>query len=384
MEELIYLDHAATTPVHPRVREAMMPYISDYYGNPETLYSAGVTTSEAVEDARRKVAALINCDPSEIYFTSGGTESDNWAIKGTAFARRDKGRHIITSSIEHHAVLVPCQFLEKEGFDVTYLPVDSDGLVNPDDVKKAIRKDTILVSIMHANNEVGTIEPVGEIGRITREAGVPFHVDAVQTVGNYPVDVREMGCEMLALSAHKLYGPKGVGAMYLRRGTRIVQLMHGGGQEKGKRAGTHNVPGIVGLGKAAEVAMEEMEPAMERDAKLRDRLIDGISERITGTRLNGHREKRLPNNVNVCVERVEGEAMLLSLDMKGISCSSGSACTTGSLDPSHVLLALGVPVEVTHGSLRFTLGRLTSEDHINHVLDVLPGIVEKLRRMSPV
>ncbi|RKY25274.1 MAG: cysteine desulfurase NifS [Planctomycetota bacterium] len=384
MEELIYLDHAATTPVHPRVREAMMPYISDYYGNPETLYSAGVTASEAVEDARGKVAALINCDPSEIYFTSGGTESDNWAIKGTAFARRDKGRHIITSSIEHHAVLVPCQFLEKEGFDVTYLPVDSDGLVNPDDVKKAIRKDTILVSIMHANNEVGTIEPVGEIGRITREAGVPFHVDAVQTVGNYPVDVREMGCEMLALSAHKLYGPKGVGAMYLRRGTRIVQLMHGGGQEKGKRAGTHNVPGIVGLGKAAEVAMEEMEPAMERDAKLRDRLIDGISERITGTRLNGHREKRLPNNVNVCVERVEGEAMLLSLDMKGISCSSGSACTTGSLDPSHVLLALGVPVEVTHGSLRFTLGRLTSEDHINHVLDVLPGIVEKLRRMSPV
>ena len=384
MEELIYLDHAATTPVHPRVREAMMPYISDYYGNPETLYNAGVTASEAVEDARGKVAALINCDPSEIYFTSGGTESDNWAIKGTAFARRDKGRHIITSSIEHHAVLVPCQFLEKEGFDVTYLPVDSDGLVNPDDVKKAIRKDTILVSIMHANNEVGTIEPVGEIGRITREAGVPFHVDAVQTVGNYPVDVREMGCEMLALSAHKLYGPKGVGAMYLRRGTRIVQLMHGGGQEKGKRAGTHNVPGIVGLGKAAEVAMEEMEPAMERDAKLRDRLIDGISERITGTRLNGHREKRLPNNVNVCVERVEGEAMLLSLDMKGISCSSGSACTTGSLDPSHVLLALGVPVEVTHGSLRFTLGRLTSEDHINHVLDVLPGIVEKLRRMSPV
>ena len=384
MEELIYLDHAATTPVHPRVREAMMPYISDYYGNPETLYSAGVTASEAVEDARGKVAALINCDPSEIYFTSGGTESDNWAIKGTAFARRDKGRHIITSSIEHHAVLVPCQFLEKEGFDVTYLPVDSDGLVNPDDVKKAIRKDTILVSIMHANNEVGTIEPVGEIGRITREAGVPFHVDAVQTVGNYPVDVREMGCEMLALSAHKLYGPKGVGAMYLRRGTRIVQLMHGGGQEKGKRAGTHNVPGIVGLGKAAEVAMEEMEPAMERDAKLRDRLIDGISERITGTRLNGHREKRLPNNVNVCVERVEDEAMLLSLDMKGISCSSGSACTTGSLDPSHVLLALGVPVEVTHGSLRFTLGRLTSEDHINHVLDVLPGIVEKLRRMSPV
>jgi cysteine desulfurase len=384
MDELIYLDHAATTPVHPRVREAMMPYFSDYYGNPETLYSAGVAASEAVEEARGKVAALINCDPAEIYFTGGGTESDNWAIKGTAFARRDKGRHIITSSIEHHAVLVPCRFLEKDGFDVTYLPVDSEGLVNPDDVKKAIRKDTILVSIMHANNEVGTIEPVEEIGRITREAGVPFHVDAVQTVGNYPVDVREMGCEMLALSAHKFYGPKGVGAMYLRRGTKITQLLHGGGQEKGKRAGTHNVHGIVGLGKAAEVAMEEMKPAMEQDAKLRDRLIDGISERITDTRLNGHREKRLPNNVNVCVERVEGEAMLLSLDMKRISCSSGSACTTGSLDPSHVLLALGVPVEVTHGSLRFTLGRQTTEDHINHVLDVLPGIVEKLRRMSPV
>ncbi len=384
MDGLIYLDHAATTPVHPLVRQAMMLYHTEYYGNPETLYSAGIAANEAVEDARRKVAALINCDPSEIYFTGGGTEADNWAVKGTAYAREKKGKHIVTSAIEHHAALDPCHFLEKRGFDVTRLPVDSDGLVTPDDVKKAIRKDTILVSVMHANNEVGTVEPVEEIGKITREAGVAFLVDAVQTAGNYPVDVQAMGCDMLALSAHKFYGPKGVGALYLRKGTRLVQLLHGGGQEGGKRAGTHNVHGIVGMGRAAEIAMEEMVPAMEQETELRDRLIGGILDGIPDVRLNGHATRRLPNNVSVCVEKVEGEAMLLSLDMKRICCSSGSACTTGSLEPSHVLLALGMPVEMAHGSLRFSLGRWTTEEQINYVLEVLPAIVQRLRGMSPV
>ncbi len=384
MDGLIYLDHAATTPVHPLVRQAMMLYHTEYYGNPETLYSAGIAANEAVEDARRKVAALVNCDPSEIYFTGGGTEADNWAVKGTAYAREKKGKHIVTSAIEHHAALEPCHFLEKRGFDVTRLPVDSDGLVTPDDVKKAIRKDTILVSVMHANNEVGTVEPVEEIGKITREAGVAFLVDAVQTAGNYPVDVQAMGCDMLALSAHKFYGPKGVGALYLRKGTRLVQLLHGGGQEGGKRAGTHNVHGIVGLGRAAEIAMEEMTPVMEQETELRDRLIEGILGGIPDVRLNGHVTRRLPNNVSVCVEKVEGEAMLLSLDMKRICCSSGSACTTGSLEPSHVLLALGMPVEMAHGSLRFSLGRWTTEEQINYVLEVLPAIVQRLRGMSPV
>lgn len=384
MDGIIYLDNAATTPVHPRVRQEMELYFSDYFGNPETLYSAGVQAAEAVENARKKTAALINCDASEIYFTSGGTESDNWAVKGVAYASEKKGRHIITSAIEHHAVLGPCGFLEKQGFEVTYIPVDSQGLVEPGDVAKAMRKDTILVSVMHANNEIGTIEPVEEIGAITKKAGVPFHVDAVQTAGNYPVDVRTIGCDLLSLAGHKFYGPKGVGALFIRKGVKTVPLLHGGGQERGKRGSTHNVPGIVGLGKAAEIAMEEMDAAMEHERDLRDRLIKGILERITLVRLNGHPTKRLPNNVNVCVQKIEGEAMLLSLDMKRICCSSGSACTTGSLDPSHVLLAIGLPPEIAHGSLRFTLGRWTTEEQINHVLDVLPEIVERLRKMSPV
>jgi len=384
MENLIYLDHAATTPVHPKVRQAMTIYFTDYYGNPETLYSAGIVAREAIEDARGKVAALINCDPSEIVFTSGGTESDNWALKGTAFAHQKKGNHIIVSQIEHHAILEPCHFLEKHGFEVTYLPVDSGGLVNPDDVKKAITPKTILVSIMHANNEVGTIEPIEEISKITKAANVPFHVDAVQTVGNYPVDAKKMGCDMLSASAHKFYGPKGVGFLYLRKGLRIEPLLHGGGQEGKKRGSTHNVAGIVGLGKACEIAMTEMQPAMESESVLRDKLIKGVLERIPITRLNGHPTRRLPNNVNMCVEKIEGEAMLLCLDMNRICCSSGSACTTGSLEPSHVLLALGIPVEIAHGSIRFTLGRTTSEEQINYVLDVFPGIVERLRRMSPI
>jgi cysteine desulfurase len=384
MEDLIYLDHAATTPVHPKVRQAMSIYFTDYYGNPETLYSAGIVARQAVEEAREKVAALINCDPSEIIFTSGGTESDNWALKGTAYAHQKKGNHIIVSNIEHHAVLEPCHFLEKHGFEVTYVPVDSNGLVNPDDVKKAITPKTILVSIMHANNEVGTIEPVEEIAKITNAAGVPFHVDAVQTVGNYPVDVRKIGCDMMSMAAHKFYGPKGVGAMFLRKGLRIEPLLHGGGQEGKKRGSTHNVAGIVGMGKACEIALAEMPPAMEREKPLRDKLIQGVLDRIKFTRLNGHPAQRLSNNVNMCVQKIEGEAMLLCLDMNRICCSSGSACTTGSLEPSHVLLALGIPVEIAHGSIRFTLGRTTSEEQINYVLDVFPGIVERLRRMSPI
>ena len=385
MENAIYLDHAATTPVDPRVRQEMMPYFTEYFGNPSTLYSLGVSSSQAMEKARAQAASLINCAPEEIFFTSGGTESDNWAIKGTAVAHAKKGKHIITTAVEHHAVMEPCRFLEKQwGCEVTFLPVDEYGLVSPDDVRKAIRKDTILISVMHANNEIGTIEPVEETGKIAREKEILFHVDAVQTVGNYPVDVKAINCDLLSLSAHKFYGPKGVGALYIRKGVRINPFMHGGGQEHGKRGSTHNVPGIVGLGKACEIAAEEMEQANEKMLELREALIKGIMERISNVRLNGHPKQRLPNNANVCVAKVEGESMLLYLDMNSICCSSGSACTTGSLDPSHVLLATGLPPEVAHGSLRFTLGRHTTEEQINHVLDVFPGIVDRLRAMSPV
>ncbi|MFH1549240.1 MAG: cysteine desulfurase NifS [Planctomycetota bacterium] len=385
MENAIYLDHAATTPVDPRVRKEMMLYFTEYFGNPSTLYSLGILSSQAIEKARAQVASLINCAPEEIFFTSGGTESDNWAIKGAAIAHAKKGKHIITTAVEHHAVLEPCRFLEKEtGCEVTFLPVDEYGLVSPDDVRKAIRKDTILISVMHANNEIGTIEPVEETGKIAREKEVLFHVDAVQTVGNYPVDVEAINCDLLSLSAHKFYGPKGVGALYIRKGVRIHPFMQGGGQEHGRRGSTHNVPGIVGLGKACEIAAEEMQQANEKMLELREALIKGIMERISNVRLNGHPKQRLPNNVNICVAKVEGESMLLCLDMNRICCSSGSACTTGSLDPSHVLLAIGLPPEVAHGSLRFTLGRHTTEEQINHVLDVFPGIVDRLRAMSPV
>jgi len=380
----IYLDHAATTPTHPEVVKAMLPFFTDAFGNPSSIHSYGQEAKGAVEEARTKVAELIGARSEEIVFTSGGTEADNYALKGIAYANEHKGNHIITTSIEHHAVLEVCKFLGRRGFKVTYLPVDKYGLVDPDDVRKAITDKTILISVMHANNEVGTIEPVEEIGRIAREAGAYFHSDAVQTVGHIPVNVAELKVDLLSISAHKLYGPKGVGALYVRKGTKSVSLMHGGEQEKRRRAGTENVPAIVGLGKAVELAGQEMGKEAERLAYLRDRLIEGLMEKIVHIHLNGHPTRRLPNNVNVGVDFVEGESMLLSLDLEGIGASTGSACSSASLEPSHVLLALGLPPEQAHGSLRFTLGRKNTEADVERVLEVLPGIVARLRAMSPL
>jgi cysteine desulfurase len=380
----IYLDHAATTPVHPEVAKAMLPYFTEAFGNPSSIYSYGQEARGAIEEARIKVAELIGARPEEITFTSGGTEANNFALKGVAYANESKGNHIITTAIEHHAVLEPCKFLEKRGFTITYLPVDKYGLVDPDDVKKAITAKTILISVMHANNEVGTIEPVAEIGEIAREAGVYFHTDAVQTAGHVPVNVDELKVDLLSISAHKFYGPKGIGALYVRKGTKLVPFMHGGQQEKRRRAGTENVPGIVGLGKAAELAGQEMDKEAKRQAYLRDKLIGGLMEKIEHLHLNGHPRKRLPNNINISVDFVEGESMLLNLDLEGICASTGSACSSASLEPSHVLLALGVPPEQAHGSLRFTLGRENTEADVERVLEVLPRIVGKLRAMSPL
>ena len=380
----IYLDHAATTPTRPEVVEAMLPYFTDAFGNPSSIYSYGQEARGAVEEARTEVAELIGARSEEIIFTSGGTEADNFALKGVAFANEGKGNHIITTSIEHHAVLEVCKFLEKRGFRVTYLPVDEYGLVVPQDVKKAITDKTILISVMHANNEVGTIEPVEEIGKIAREAGVYFHTDAVQTMGHIPVNVDELKVDLLSISGHKFYGPKGVGALYVRKGTKLISLMHGGEQEKRRRAGTENVPAIVGLGKAVELAGQDMGKEAERLAYLRDKLIKGLGDKIDHIRLNGHPARRLPNNVNVSIDFVEGESMLLNLDLEGICASTGSACSSASLEPSHVLLALGVLPEQAHGSLRFTLGRENSEEDVERVLEVLPGIVAKLRAMSPL
>jgi len=380
----IYLDHAATTPTRPEVVEAMLPYFTDAFGNPSSIYSYGQEARGAVEEARTEVAELIGARSEEIIFTSGGTEADNFALKGVAFANEGKGNHIITTSIEHHAVLEVCKFLEKRGFRVTYLPVDEYGLVVPQDVKRAITDKTILISVMHANNEVGTIEPVEEIGKIAREAGVYFHTDAVQTMGHIPVNVDELKVDLLSISGHKFYGPKGVGAMYVRKGTKLISLMHGGEQEKRRRAGTENVPAIVGLGKAVELAGQDMGKEAERLAYLRDKLIKGLGDKIDHIRLNGHPARRLPNNVNVSIDFVEGESMLLNLDLEGICASTGSACSSASLEPSHVLLALGVLPEQAHGSLRFTLGRENSEEDVERVLEVLPGIVAKLRAMSPL
>jgi len=380
----IYLDHAATSPTRPEVVEAMLPYFIDAFGNPSSIYSYGQEARAAVEEARTKVAKLIGARSEEIVFTSGGTEADNYALKGVAYANECKGNHIITTTIEHRAVLEVCNFLESRGFKITYLPVDEYGLVAPDDVKRAITDKTILISVMHANNEVGTIEPVEEIGKIAREAEVYFHTDAVQTVGHIPVNVDELKVDLLAISGHKLYGPKGVGALYVRKGTKLVSFMHGGGQERKFRAGTENVPAIVGLGKAVELAGQKMDKEAEELVNLRDKLIKGLVERIDHTHLNGHPTRRLPNNVNVIVDFVEGESLLLSLDSEGICASTGSACGMASPEPSHVLLALGVPPDQARGSLRFTLGQENTEADVEWVLEVLPGIVARLRTMSPL
>jgi cysteine desulfurase len=380
----IYLDYAATTPTHPEVVKTMLPCFTELFGNPSSIYSCGQEAKGAIEEARVKVADLIGARNEEIVFTSGGTEADNSALEGVAFANEDKGNHIITSAIEHHAVTETCAFLERRGFRITYLPVDGDGLVDPDDVRRAITDKTILISVMHANNEIGTIEPIAQIGKVAQEAGVYFHTDAVQTVGHIPADVTELGVDLLSMSAHKLYGPKGVGALYIRKGTRMLPFMHGGGQERNRRASTENVPGIVGFGRAAELARQEMGEEAERLTYLRDQLTKGLLERIDHIRLNGHPVRRLPNNVNISVDFVEGESMCLNLDLEGICASTGSACSSSSLEPSHVLLALGLSSEQAHGSLRFTLGKWTTEEEIGQVLEVLPRVVAKLRAMSPL
>jgi len=379
-----YLDYAATTPTHPEVVTAMLPYFTESFGNASSIHSYGQEAKQALEEARSKVAALIGASSEEIVFTSGGTEADNSAIKGVAYANKSRGNHIITTAIEHHAVIESAEFLEHQGFEVTCLPVDKYGLVDPDDVRKAITGKTILITVMQANNEVGTIEPIAEIGRIAREAGVYFHTDAVQAVGRIPVDVNELGVDLLSSSAHKLYGPNGVGMLYIRKETKLAPFIHGGEQEGGWRASTHNIPGIVGFGKAAELAQHEMAGEAERLTVLRDHLSSGLLERIEYTHLNGHSTQRLPNNVNVSFEFVEGESVLLNLDLEGISASTGSACSSLSIEPSHVLLALGIPREQAHCSMRFSLGRWTSQEDIDRVLEVTPKIISKLRAMSPL
>jgi len=384
MEKNIYFDHAATTPVNPEVLEAMIPFFTAKFGNPSTIYSYGRESKKYVEDARDKVAKALGAQSKEIFFTGSGTEADNWAIKGTAYANRKKGNHIITTSIEHHAVLHACNYLEKEGFEVTYLPVDKDGLVDPEQVREAIKPETILISIMYANNEIGTIQSISEIGQIAKEKGILFHTDAVQAVGNIDVNVENLNVDLLSLAAHKFYGPKGVGALYIRRGTKITPFMHGGAQERGRRASTENVPGIVGLGKAIEMATVNLEENIKYVKGLRERIIDEVLSTIPYVRLNGHREKRLPGNVNFSFEFIEGESLLLMLDMKGIAASSGSACTSGSLDPSHVLLAIGLSHEIAHGSLRISIGPENTNEEVDYLLDVLPEIVERLREMSPL
>jgi len=379
----IYLDNAATTAVHPQVIEKMLPYFTEVYGNASSVHFIGRDARKALEESRRKVAGVLNCKPQEVYFTSGGTESDNWALKGAAFANRKKGNHIITSAIEHHAILHTCEWLEKQGFTVTYVPVDEFGCVNPADVEKAITDETILVSIMAANNEIGTLQPIKEIASICHAHKVLFHTDAVQAIGAVKVDVQDIGCDMLSLSAHKFHGPKGVGVLYVKQGTRIENLLHGGAQERSRRATTENVAGIVGLAAALELATADIESKAAYLINLRDQLIDGLTA-LPHVRLNGHRTQRLPGNVNISVRFIEGEALLLRLDMAGIAGSSGSACTSGSLDPSHVLLAIGLPHEIAHGSLRLSLSETNTQEDVDYVLETLPGIISSLREMSPL
>jgi cysteine desulfurase len=390
MKQPIFLDNAATTRTDSEVLKAMAPWLDENYGSPATLYKLGAQAKQGIEEARQHVADLIAADAKDVYFTSGATESNNWAIKGVADALEDKGKHIITNVAEHHSILMPCKFLEKKGWEITWLPVDSDGLVDPAAVEGAIRDDTVLVTIVHANHEIGTIQPIAEIARITREKDVAFHVNAAQSVGHIPVDVKELECDLLSFSAHKFYGPKGVGGLYIRRGTRITPLMHGGAQEKKRRAGTQNVAGIVGLGKAAELARKNLQAESERLSGLRDYLMESIEKTLEDVRLNGHRTRRAPNNVNYSIEGIEGESIMLSLsyptaeDSRAVYVSTGSACVSGTLEPSHILLALGVPAELAHGSVRLTMSRETNREDIDYLLKALFEVVERLRSMSPV
>ena len=382
---MIYLDNAATTKMKDSVIAAMLPYFSETFGNASSTYtSAGQAARKALTEARGKVASAIGAEEKEIFFTSGGSEADNWAIKGVALKNKDKGNHIITTTVEHHAVLHTCEFLEKQGFKVTYVPVDEFGMVNPKDIENAITDETILVSVMFANNEIGTINPIKEIGAICREKGVYFHTDAVQAAGAVPIDVKEMNIDLLSMSAHKFHGPKGVGALYIRRGVKIENLLHGGAQELGRRATTENVAGIVGMAQALTEAVDGMAEKTEKLVKLRDRIIDGILETVPYTRLNGHRTERLPNNTSFCFRYIEGESLLLSLDMMGYVVSSGSACTSGSLDPSHVLLGIGLPHEIAHGSLRASLSEFTTEEEVDSFINAVGPIVQRLRDMSPL
>lgn len=384
MNKTVYMDYAATTYTKPEVLEEMIPYFTEFYGNPSSIYSISRETKKAIDKARNRVAKAINADPMEIYFTGGGSEADNWVIKGIALANQNKGNHIITTKIEHHAVLHTCEYLEKQGFEVTYLDVDEEGLIRLEELKNAIKPNTILVTIMTANNEIGTVQPIKEIGAICKERKVFFHTDAVQAIGHIEMDVKNMDIDALSLSGHKIYGPKGVGVLYLRKGIRIHNLLHGGAQEKNRRAGTENVAGIVGLGKAIELAMGNLTKEKERLIYLRDKLIKGLLE-IPYSKLNGSvGDRRLPGNVNISFEFIEGESVLLMLDAKGICASSGSACTSGSLDPSHVLLAIGLPHEVAHGSLRLTMGAKTTEEEVDYVIETVPAIVQRLRDMSPL
>ena len=384
MKPLIYLDNAATTKTAKEVVDAMLPYFSEYYGNPSTIYGLGAKSKEAVTDAREAIAQSLGAQTNEIYFTAGGSESDNWALKATAEAYEGKGKHIITSKIEHHAILHTCEYLEKRGFEITYIGVDENGILKLDELRAAIRPDTILISVMFANNEIGTIQPIREIGEIAKEHGILFHTDAVQAYGQLPINVDEYHIDMLSASGHKLNGPKGIGFLYIRKGVKIRSFVHGGGQERSRRAGTENVPGIVGLGAAVKRAVRIMEEKTAKEIELRDALIERISKEVPYCRLNGDRTRRLPNNVNFSFRFVEGESLLIMLDMEGICASSGSACTSGSLDPSHVLLAIGLPHEIAHGSLRLTLSEETTMEEIDTVVEVVKKIVERLRSMSPL
>lgn len=384
MEKLIYLDNAATTKTAPEVLEAMLPYFTENYGNPSSVYSFASKNKEAVTRQREIIAEALGAKSNEIYFTAGGSESDNWALKATAEAYENKGKHIITTKIEHHAILHTAEYLERRGFEVTYLDVDENGSVCLEDLEKAIRPDTILISVMFANNEIGTIEPIKEIGQIAKEHHVLFHTDAVQAFGQVPINVDECHIDMLSASGHKLNGPKGIGFLYIRKGVKIRSFIHGGGQERKRRAGTENVPGIIGIGKAVERAVNTMAQRAKKETELRDYMIKRVLDEIPYTRLNGDPTKRLPNNANFSFQFIEGESLLIMLDMKGICASSGSACTSGSLDPSHVLLAIGLPHEIAHGSLRLTLSDETTKEEIDYVVDTLKGIVARLRDMSPL